>query len=172
MTHLLSLVAALHSVYGLPADWNADAPSLQAEPIPVGLLSIEPEEPLSFRDALTSGEHWVNLNLRGESVDQDGFSRDAFALTLRTVLGYETARYGGWAILVEAEDVSAVGDAAYNSTINGNTDRPVIADPDGTEVNQAYLSYVGIEDTTVRLGRQRIKLDNDRFIGNVGWRQN
>ena len=27
-------------------------------------------------------------------------------------------------------------------------------------------------DATLIFGRQRIKLDDDRFIGNVGWRQN
>jgi hypothetical protein len=49
---------------------------------------------------------------------------------------------------------------------------PVIADPDATELNQAYLSYSGWPATLLKLGNQRIKLDNDRFVGNVGWRQN
>ena len=50
------------------------------------------------------------------------------------------------------------------------TDRPVVADPEYTEVNQAYLQYKHGEFTGV-LGCQRITLDNQRFIGNVGWRQ-
>ena len=40
------------------------------------------------------------------------------------------------------------------------------------EFNRVQLAYTGLSDTTMILGRQRIKLDNDRFIGNVGWRQN
>ena len=47
-----------------------------------------------------------------------------------------------------------------------------MADPEGTEVNQALILYRGIENTVIRAGRQRITLDNHRFIGDVGWRQN
>ena len=49
---------------------------------------------------------------------------------------------------------------------------PVIADDDTIELNQGYLNYQGLANTNFRLGRQRIKLDNDRFIGNAGFRQN
>src|SRR5690606_7969837 len=40
-----------------------------------------------------------------------------------------------------------------------------------TELNQSYLQY-SAWDTTAKFGRQQIILDNARFIGNVGWRQN
>ncbi|WP_336469710.1 alginate export family protein [Crenothrix polyspora] len=46
-----------------------------------------------------------------------------------------------------------------------------MADPQQSELNQLWLSYNGIPDTIIKVGRQRIKLDDDRFIGNVGWRQ-
>ena len=73
---------------------------------------------------------------------------------------------------MEAENVTAVGDENYNSTVNGTVDHSVVADPTETEVNQAYLRYRGLADTTLTYGRQRLALDNHRFIGNVGWRQN
>ena len=59
----------------------------------------------------------------------------------------------------------------YNSLRNGQSQYSVIADPQEQELNQGWLSYTGIPDTTIKGGRMRIKLDNDRFIGNVGWRQ-
>ena len=65
-----------------------------------------------------------------------------------------------------------VGNELYNSTRNGITDRPVVADPTGTDVNQALILYRGIDSTLIRAGRQRINLDNQRFVGAVGWRQN
>jgi len=34
------------------------------------------------------------------------------------------------------------------------------------------MTYTGLEDGDIVLGRQRIIRDNARFIGNVGWRQN
>ena len=47
-----------------------------------------------------------------------------------------------------------------------------MADTDGTAFNQAWVAYTGIDDTTLKFGRQRINLDNQRFVGGVGWRQN
>jgi hypothetical protein len=49
--------------------------------------------------------------------------------------------------------------------------KTIIADPVGTEINQAYLSYTR-GNTTSKYGRQRILLDNQRFVGGVGFRQN
>ena len=48
-----------------------------------------------------------------------------------------------------------------------------MADPEDTELNQAFVKYDWKDASTkIIAGRQRMKLDDDRFIGNVGWRQN
>ncbi|PKO83337.1 MAG: hypothetical protein CVU17_08820 [Betaproteobacteria bacterium HGW-Betaproteobacteria-11] len=74
--------------------------------------------------------------------------------------------------MLEAEHLSTLGADNYNSTTNRKTAYSTIADPEFSEINQGYLSYSGISDTQLKYGRQRIVLDNHRFIGNVGWRQN
>lgn len=122
--------------------------------------------------ALTTGNAHLDFRYRLESVDQDPFDKDATASTLRSRLNYQTGELYGFSAFLEADNVTVLGDDdAYNSTTNGVTDRPVIADPEYTEVNQAYLLYKSGSFTGL-LGRQRIVLDNQRFIGNVGWRQN
>ena len=126
----------------------------------------------SLADALTGGKVSANLRYRYEWVDQEGVAEKAGASTLRTVLGYTTGDYHGFGGFVQFEDVHVVGNERYNSTINGLTQYPVVADPADTEVNQAYLSYKGIPGTVLKYGRQVIIYDNHRFIGNVGWRQN
>lgn len=145
-------------------------------PAPAGSASAQDEEPTGtwgrMKDALASGRFWLQFRYRFEFVDQDGIPKDAFASTLRTVLGYETAAWHGISGLLEFTDVTAIGNDLYNSTTNGKTGRPVVADPDNTEVNQGYARYTGYKPVDARVGRQRIKLDNDRFIGNVGFRQN
>jgi len=45
-----------------------------------------------------------------------------------------------------------------------------VADPEYTEANQVYLQ-MKLGTFTGIAGRQRVILDNARFIGNVGWRQ-
>jgi hypothetical protein len=100
-------------------------------------------------------------------------------LTNRIRLGYETKPYEGFSGFIEMENVSSPDRDSYfvPATGDGNPARTVVADPIGTEVNQAYLRYnpESVGDTSLSLdfkaGRQRIILDDSRFVGNVGWRQ-
>ncbi len=128
----------------------------------------------SFIEAIKAGKVSFSARARYESVEQDNALEDADAFTLRTTLGYETGRFHGFGAFLELEDVTALGGENYNSTTNGETTYSVVADPEGTEVNQAYLSYQGY-DTLLKYGRQEITYRDapfHRFIGNVLWRQN
>lgn len=126
----------------------------------------------NFIEALTGGKPTLSLRYRFESVDQEGFAKNAEASTLRTQLGYKTGEFYKFGAFLQFEDVRAIGSDRYNSTANGRTQFPVVADPKGNEINQAYLSYAGIPGTLLKFGRQVITYDNHRFVGNVGWRQN
>ena len=114
----------------------------------------------------------IDLRYRYEHVDDDAFARDADAHTLRIRLGYLYAPgfAPGWSAFLEGEHVENLN-SDFNSTANRNTRFPVVADPEDSELNQAWLGYRG-EGFEGRLGRQRILIDNHRFVGNVGWRQN
>lgn len=120
------------------------------------------------------GQILLDARLRYEAVSQDGLSKDAQALTLRTRLGYETAAVHGLKLLVEGENVTAL-DGRYNSQVNGKTAYPVVADPETTQLNRLQLSWTGLlgggATGGATVGRQRLILDNARFIGNVGFRQ-
>ena len=129
------------------------------------------DEATSLADAITNGKVNVSWRLRNENVDQDGFAETANALTVRSKLKYGTKTFKGFSAVVEVDNVYAL-DNNYNSTTNGNTSRPVIADPKMTEINQAYLAYTGIDKATFLVGRVGLNLDNQRFVGTVGWRQN
>ncbi len=126
----------------------------------------------SFKEMFTEGKASLFMRYRYEYVDQDGMPDEANASTLKTALGFETGRFHGLGAYLQFENTTVIGDEKYNNTINGKSEYPVVADPDGSEVNQVYASYNGIPGTMVKLGRQRIILDNARFVGNVGWRQN
>lgn len=68
--------------------------------------------------------------------------------------------------------MSAIGNDLYNSTVNERTSYPVVADPESTDINQAYVNFSGVNDTVIKTGRRELNLDNERFIGAVAWRQN
>jgi len=121
--------------------------------------------------AIAEGKPIIDLTARYEQVDQDGFAEDAKAPLLRARLGYETGSWNGLSLLFDFDFIRAADDH-YNSTVNGQDQYPTIADPEGDELNRLQLSYTGLAGTRVDLGRQRVILDNARFIGNVGWRLN
>ncbi|HET6604558.1 MAG TPA: alginate export family protein [Xanthomonadaceae bacterium] len=112
----------------------------------------------------------LDLRYRYEQVEEDPFERDARAHTLRARLGWRWQPAERWSAFAEFEHVQALSDS-YNSTANGRTRYPVVADPEATELNQLYVAWQGAAAGAI-LGRQRINLDNQRFIGAVGWRQN
>lgn len=139
------------------------------------LLGVSQSVGASVHDGVSTmleqGKASGMLRYRYEHVDQTGLPKKANASTLLTRVNFTTGALNGFKVVVEMDDVSSVGDENYNSTVNGNVLYPVVADPTGTEVNQAYLHYnAGKAQFTV--GRQRINLDDQRFVGGVAWRQN
>ncbi len=118
------------------------------------------------------GQIKFNLRYRYEQDETDNPGKEhGDASTLRLRLGYLTPEFHGLKGFVEYEMNQDIIENDYNSTRNSKTGFEVIADPQEHELNQLWLSYSGIPDTEIKVGRQRIKIDNDRFIGNVGWRQ-
>lgn len=130
----------------------------------------------SLSEALQGATSGIDLRYRYEHVDQDSFSEDADASTVRLRLNAKTGSFRRWHAFAEVDYVAELLVDDFNDgSGNINADRlayPVVADPDGTDLNQLYFDYAGTGGTALRIGRQRILLDNQRFVGGVGWRQN
>lgn len=124
----------------------------------------------SFSDLFSDGRPILDLRYRFEQASQDNALRDADAHTLRTRIGFRSGDWRGLSWLAELDDVRHL-DGRFNDSRNGRSDRVVIADPDGTALNQAWLRYGG-DRGGITVGRQRINLGNQRFVGGVAWRQN
>lgn len=86
-------------------------------------------------------------------------------------MGYLSPEFVGFQVFAEYEGLQDIFTNNYNSTRNSKTQFDVIADPQQNELNQLWISYKGLTVTEIKLGRQRIIIDNARFIGNIGWRQ-
>lgn len=118
-----------------------------------------------------------NFRYRMEQVEVDGPLKDAFASTLRSRVTLNSASFSfaeslNIRALVEVDHVGLIGGESYNSTVNGKSQFATIADPDALDLNQAALAIKWNDSSLVTLGRQRINLGDQRFIGGVGWRQN
>lgn len=121
-------------------------------------------------DAIIGGNPLIDVRARYENVDDAGKAITGQATTLRARLGYETGTWQGFKFALEIDQIWVLG-GAYNSTRNGKSSYAVIADPPMTALNRLQLSYHTDFDTTITVGRQRLLIGNQRFIGNSGWRQ-
>jgi len=133
------------------------------------------EEATSFKDALLGGKVSGMLKARYELVDQDNpalANEEGQLLTLRSSIGYATKPINGFSISGIAYNVTQFVNEAFDTQRNDDKgQRPVIADPQDTDIHNLYLQYKN-GGHQFRLGRQNLFLDNWRMIGDVRFRQN
>lgn len=138
----------------------------------------------TISEAIAGGKLLLEARARYEYVDQKNtpaLSKDAEAFTIRARLGWETADWNGLRGLIEFEDVRQAGPEHYAVNVPGATTPPlngadkarypVINDPEVTELNRLQLTWTPSAALQMVAGRQRILIDDQRFVGNVGWRQ-
>jgi hypothetical protein len=133
----------------------------------VGSFGATAAEQTGFSD----GSIKMDFRYRFENVEQDGFDENATASLLRSRFTLTSGVSNGFSAGLEVDNVTELGIDDYNSTENGQSEYPVIADPTGTGVNQAWLKY-STDSFKATLGRQRILHGDQRFLGGVAWRQN
>lgn len=113
------------------------------------------------------GQFNLNARLRYEVFDlQNGVpAADRDGTSIRVRYGYTTPDFSGFTAMVEGETLSRVGGDV-------NDIHPLDEAGDGTDLNQLWLQYADEAYGQAKLGRQIYTLDDHRFIGHVGWRQN
>jgi hypothetical protein len=152
------------------------APLVWAGPALADGAAAQPKfgDPITIGDGVTF-DPMLDMRLRWEDVDAT--SKSADAVTLRTRAGFEikdVSTHLGF--LAEAVGTIAL-DKDYNAfpyaVPNNNQYRPLlatIADPQTVGLNRVQIQYA-TKALTLTVGRQRINLDDQRFVGSVGWRQ-
>ena len=120
-----------------------------------------------------------NIKIKGEirprleSADVANNGKDAAqSFTARTHLAITSGLLGidGLTSTIGLQSVNNFGGTNYNSKQNGNTKYDVIADPNMAMLSEASLNYKSGK-SKLHAGRSQLNLDNQRFIGTVGWRQ-
>jgi len=111
----------------------------------------------------------AEARLRYEHVDQDGLAQQADALTVRARAGL-TASSGALSATLVGQGTLAVIDRYFDGFGNAAT-KPLVADPQNVALYIAQLQY-RTKALTLTGGRQKIVLDDERFVGNVAFRDN
>ncbi len=165
-------------------DGLTETAPVAAAPAPAAAAPAPAPAAGTISDALAAGHLLLEVRARSEFVDQTKTAvlRDnAEAYTVRTRIGWESTDWNGFKGLVEFEDVRHVGPEHFAVNVPGATTPPLngadkakyplVNDPDITELNRAQITWTPNSAVTLVGGRQRILIDDQRFIGNVGWRQ-
>ncbi len=137
----------------------------------LALLLPAPWASAGFTETAAATKPKFSVRYRLETVDQDGIAEQARASTAKARASWIMEAVEGFSVGLEADHVFVVGSERYNSTENGRTEFPIVADPTGTDLNQAFLRFRS-GATIVTAGRQRILHGEQRFLGGVAWRQN
>jgi len=138
-----------------------------------GLAWADDGQANSLAEAVTDGKPLIQFRLRYEYVDQEGKDKEANAWTLRSLVGWQTKSFHDFSVTAQLINVGQLSNEFYDNAMGRNraSPYPTVPDPDITDINQLYIDYTGLPQTRVRLGRQIVQLDNVRFIGDVGFRQ-
>lgn len=154
-TLLASSIAFAHPAFA------AGKPAF-GDPIPVGEgLTLDPI---------------IDARIRYEGVDQTTVDADALTVRLRTGVELKHAP-SHLSVLVEAEGTLGLNNEynAFPFVLSGSSQRrpqyAVVADGESIDLNRAQIMYK-VKDFALTVGRQRINLDDQRFVGSVAWRQN
>lgn len=120
-------------------------------------------------NTFASGEHEFDWGSRSRyaNVDADN-SGQAASILLRGTLESHWNDLLGSTLEVDHVSTAFKDDHSDGERLN---DQPLIPDPQGTEINQGFVS-LKLEQAVIHLGRQRINFDNQRFIGGNGFWQN
>ena len=109
------------------------------------------------------GKFSLNTRLRYEEFETS--SKETGGTSIRARYGYTTPSFNGFTAMVEGETLSRIGDDADEI-------HPFDNDGDGSDLNQLWVQYKDADLGSAKLGRQIYVLDDQRFVGHVGWRQN
>jgi len=161
---LARIIARLTLVAGLTATC---APAIGETPAGAGTADDFP------------GRVLLQLRPRYYYTDQSNKPLQAEAANVRSLLGYRYAPSGEFEFTGQIVNVSWLGPIRANIQ-PGRADfgpgsspspYPLVGDPDTTDLNLLYADYRGLADTRIRIGRQAIKLGNERFVGDADVRQ-
>ncbi len=139
----------------------------------VAALPAHAEGSTDIVAALAQTRPLVDIRLRYEEVEQTGIIENAHAETLRARLGAQTGKFLDTQLLAEGEAMLRFNrDYRPDNAVPTYTRYPVVADPENYVLNRLALTNTSLPQTAITVGRQRIILDDQRFVGNSGWRQN
>jgi hypothetical protein len=119
------------------------------------------------------GDAWLQVRPRWNHIEESDKPETTYGGTARLVAGWRSAPWMGLRATLEGIHANHWGDKQFNDDPANIpvSPYPLLPDPRHTGVNRAYLEYAGVEGLVARAGRQRVSLDNGRWVSDNDFRQ-
>lgn len=158
---------------GRMTGWLIVAPLAALPALGAGLEDDNGNRTPSLADAVARGQPILELRPRYNRIDESDLPSRTEGGTVRAVAGWRSAAWYGLRFRIEALHAGHLGAKRFNDDpgLIGTSPYPLLPDPRHTGVNQAYAEYTGVEGLRVTLGRQVVRIDNQRWVSDNDFRQ-
>lgn len=116
---------------------------------------------------------WAELRPRWNHIEESDRPETTSGGTVRLTAGWRWDLRGRLGLTLEAIHTGHFGRKRFNDdpASFATSPYPLLPDPRHTGVNRAYVTWRGIDDLEVTLGRQRVTLDSERWVSDNDFRQ-
>jgi Alginate export len=138
-----------------------------------GARCEDADNPFGIADALAGGRFTLELRPRFNRIDESNYPLRTQVGTVRAVAGWRSAPLHDWRLTVEAIHTDHFGADSFNDNgaLFATSPYPLLPDPRYTGVNQAHVEYTGVDGLRLRVGRQVVRIDNQRWVSDNDFRQ-
>ena len=128
---------------------------------------------LKLSESITNGHLLLEVRPRYAVITETNKDEKTSVWILRTTLGWQTAPFHDLRLTAQYIYTGVLGSGEYNGdpSRNATSEYPLLPDPPHSGINQIYADYTGLPATRMRLGRQILRIDDQRFISDVDFRQ-
>jgi hypothetical protein len=138
----------------------------------VSARADEGVEPFGIAESLAHGRFTLELRPRYNRIDETDHRERTEGVTVRALAGWRSAPYRGLRFTLEAIHADHIGARDFNDDPArlATSPYPLLPDPRYSGVNQAHVEYAG-EPLRLRLGRQVVRVDHQRWVSDNNFRQ-
>src|SRR5690348_10380254 len=121
---------------------------------------------MSLEQSIALGRFTLELRPRYNEITESEYPLKTEGGTIRMVAGYRTGAWRGWRANVELIHTDRIGPQHFNDNGAdfGTSPYPLLPDPSYTGPNQVNVEYASDGGLRLRLGRQRVRFGNQRWV--------
>jgi hypothetical protein len=120
--------------------------------------------------AAAFGDFSLELRPRWNHIEESDKPLTTEGGTVRVIAGWRSPPLYGFRFTVEGIHTDQFS-KRFNDTFSPTSPYPLLPDPKTTDFNQVHVEYAGLADTRIRVGRQLVRMDNQRWVSDNDFRQ-